>query len=265
VLHSFGRRPSPVAPMGVDTAPRLAAVARELDVPLGEGEALGHAYLDICPPSLQDPGSAAYVAGLTELPLRPVGWNPPTPFTPRRLTGRPWVLLTLGTSFGEAGVLRTALAGLSGLDVDVLVATGSVDAAELAGVEGPGVQVEPFVPQADLLRGGVDGVAPPALVVHHGGSGTTLGCAGAGVPQVLLPQGADQFFNADAVTTAGAGVTLRPDDVSGEAVAAAVTAVLGGTEPSAARALAAEVAALPAPDDVAARVGRSACPGQPAM
>ncbi|NMO89307.1 glycosyltransferase [Actinomycetospora sp. TBRC 11914] len=267
VLHSFGRRPSPVAPMSVTVPARLATVAAELAVPLAEGDALGHAYLDLCPPSLQEPDSVAHLAGLTELPLRPVAWNPPTPFAPRRLTGRPWVLLTLGTSFGEAGVLRTALDGLSALDVDVLVAAGSVDAGELAGLERRGVQVESFVPQADLLRGAVDGVAaPPALVVHHGGSGTTLACAGAGVPQVLLPQGADQFSNAQAVTTVGAGVQLRGDEVTGEAVTAAVTALLGGgRELAAARALAAEVAALPAPDEVAARVERWAVPGQPAI
>jgi UDP:flavonoid glycosyltransferase YjiC (YdhE family) len=267
VLHSFGRRPSPHSPMSMTTPASLAAVAADLGIGQSEGDPTGHAYLDICPPSLQDPGSAAYLAGMTSLPLRPVGWNPPTPFTPRRLTGRPWVLLTLGTSFGEAGVLRTALAGLRGLDVDVLVAAGSVDIGQLADLEGPGVQVESFVPQADLLRGEVGGVAgPPALVVHHGGSGTTLGCAAAGVPQVFLPQGADQFFNAQAVTTAGAGVQLLGAQVSGEAVTGAVTGLLAeGPERAAARALAAEVAALPAPADVAAEVGRWASAAQPLM
>ena len=226
----------------------------------------GHAYLDICPPSLQDPDSAAHLAGMTAVPLRPVGWNPPTPFTPRGLTGRPWVLLTLGTSFGVAGVLRTAVSGLAGLDVDVLVAAGSVEVGELADIEGPGVQVEPFVPQADLLAGAVDGIAPPALVVHHGGSGTTLGAAAAGLPQVFLPQGADQFANAAAVTTAGAGVRLVDDQVGSEAVAAAVGALLAdGPERAAARALAAEVAALPAPAVVAADVARWAFPAQPLM
>jgi UDP:flavonoid glycosyltransferase YjiC (YdhE family) len=145
--------------------------------------------------------------------------------------------------------------------VDVLVATGSVDVGELADLEGPGVQVESFVPQAELLRGEVDGVDAPALVVHHGGSGTTLGCAAAGVPQVLLPQGADQFFNARAVTTVGAGVQLLDDEVGGEAVAAAVTSLLPeGPERAAARALAAEVTALPAPAEVAADVERWAFP-----
>jgi UDP:flavonoid glycosyltransferase YjiC (YdhE family) len=261
VLHSFGRRPSPRSPMSMTTPASLAAVAADLGIAQSEGEVTGHAYLDICPPSLQDPGSAAYLAGMISLPLRPVGWNPPTPFAPRRLAGRPWVFLTLGTSFGEAGVLRTALAGLRGLDVDVLVATGSVDVGELADLEGPGVQVESFVPQAELLRGEVDGVDAPALVVHHGGSGTTLGCAAAGVPQVLLPQGADQFFNARAVTTVGAGVQLLDDEVGGEAVAAAVTSLLPeGPERAAARALAAEVTALPAPAEVAADVERWAFP-----
>lgn len=274
VLHSFGRRPSPSSPMSMSMPAHLAAVADELGVPLAEGDPTGHAYLDICPPALQEPGSTTYLEGMTEIPLRPVGWNPPTPFEPRHLTGRPWVLLTLGTSFGDADVLRTALTGLRELEVDVLVATGSVDPGELADLEGPGVQVESFVPQADLLRGEVDGVAaPPALVVHHGGSGTTLGCAGAGVPQVLLPQGADQFFNARAVTTAGAGVRLVGDEVTGEAVTVAVAALLAratehadrGSELASARSLAGEIAALPAPEEVAARVGRWAFPGQPAM
>jgi UDP:flavonoid glycosyltransferase YjiC (YdhE family) len=266
VLHSFGRRPSPRSPMSMSMPVHLAAVAAELGVPLAEGDSTGHAYLDICPPSLQEPESTAHLAGMTELPLRPVGWNPPTPFTPRHLTGRPWVLLTLGTAFGEADVLRTALTGLGGLDVDVLVATGSVEAGELADVETTGVQVEAFVPQADLLRGEVDGVAAPALVVHHGGSGTTLGCAGAGVPQLFLPQGADQFFNAQAVTTAGAGVQLTGEHVGAEAVKAAAAGLLtDGPERASSRALAAEVASLPSPAAVAAEVTRWAFPSQPAM
>lgn len=268
VLHSFGRRPTPHAPMGATTASRLAAVAAEIGLPLREGDPLGHAYLDICPPSLQDRESTLYLAGLTELPLRPVPWNPPTPFIPRHLTGRPWVLLTLGTAFGEADVLRTALRGLHGLDVDVLVATGSVGVEELADLETARVQIEAFVPQADLLRGEVAGVAgPPALVVHHGGSGTTLACAAAGVPQLLLPQGADQFFNAEAVATAGAGLPLVGPGADVEAVTAAAGRLLtvGGPERAAASALASEVAALPSPDAVAGDVERWASPAQPAM
>ena len=75
------------------------------------------------------------------------------------------------------------------------------------------VRVEPFVAQAELLAS----EHPPVLVVHHGGSGTTLGAAAAGIPQLFLPQGADQFFNAAAVTEVGAGATLASPDGVAEA------------------------------------------------
>ena len=57
------------------------------------------------------------------------------------------------------------------------------------------------------------------VVVHHGGSGTTLGALASGVPQVVLPQGADQFANADALDAAGVAVRLLPEEVNADAVA----------------------------------------------
>lgn len=260
VLHSFGRRPMPIAPFAVRAREPLARVAAEVGIDVTTGDPLAHAYLDVCPPSLQDAETADVLAGLTELPLRPTGWNPPAPdFTARRRAGTRWVLLTLGTAFGDAGVLRAAVEGLAAPDLDVLVATGSVDAGELADLDRDGVQVEPFVPQADLLRSD----DPPAVVVHHGGSGTTLACSGAGVPQVFLPQGADQFFNAAAVVRVGAGRQLLGPEATPPAVGTAVRELLDdGPERAAARALAAEVAAMPSPADVAARVADWA---QPAM
>lgn len=250
VLHGFGRRPGPEAPMYHRARGPLLALAAELGLEVGEGAALGHAYLDPCPPALQ---AAAHGDELAGLPLRPVPWNPPaaTPTLDRR-----WVYLTLGTAMGAPGVLRTAASALAGLGVDVLVAAGSVDLGELDGLATDRVRVEPFVAQADLL--GSD--HPPALVVHHGGSGTMLAAAAAGIPQLVVPQGADQFSNAAAITAVGAGATLEasPD---GPAVAAAAGALLA--EPAvrdAARALAAEIAAMPSPAAVAARVEQWAQP-----
>ncbi|WP_433801348.1 glycosyltransferase [Actinomycetospora sp. CA-084318] len=259
VLHSFGRRPLPIAPFAVRAREPLARVAAEVGIVVPAGEPLGHAYLDVCPPSMQDAETADVLAGLTELPLRPTGWNPPTPFTARRRPGTRWVLLTLGTAFGDAGVLRAAVEGLAAADLDVLVATGSVDAGELADLDRDGVQVEPFVPQAELLRSD----DPPAAVIHHGGSGTTLASAAAGVPQLFLPQGADQFFNAAAVVRVGAGRQLLGPEATAPAVGKALRDLLDeGPERAGARALAAEIAAIPGPADVAARVADWA---QPAM
>jgi UDP:flavonoid glycosyltransferase YjiC (YdhE family) len=94
------------------------------------------------------------------------------------------------------------------------------------------------------------------VVVHHGGSGTTLGALTVGAPQLLLPQGADQFANADAVTAAGAGLRLLPGELSAEAIADHVRKLLSrqGNHRDAARLIAGEIARMPSPDEVARRL-----------
>jgi hypothetical protein len=125
--------------------------------------------------------------------------------------GRPLVYLTLGTAFGTPELLTTAIEGLALVGARVVVAAGRVPPEEL-GTLPDGVTVLPWVDQAELLRR-VD------LVVHHGGSGTTLGALAAGVPQLVMPQGADQFANADALYAAGAALRLLPPEVGVAAVA----------------------------------------------
>ena len=66
------------------------------------------------------------------------------------------------------------------------------------------VHVEQWVPQADVL-------AHAALVVCHGGSGTTLGALAAGRPLVVVPLFADQPFNAARAGIVGAGVAALDD------------------------------------------------------
>ncbi|WP_433785433.1 glycosyltransferase [Actinomycetospora sp. CA-101289] len=252
VLHGVGRRPPLQAPMYHRARGSVLALATELGLDLVEGAPLGHASLDPCPPSLQAPPEGDELA---ELPLRPTAWNPPVPGSSPPASGRPWAYLTLGTAMGTSGVLRTAAAALAGLDLDVLVAAGSIAIGELDGLATDRVRVEPFVAQADVLASD----HPPVLVVHHGGSGTTLGAAAAGIPQLFLPQGADQFFNAAAVSAIGAGATVAsPDGVA----AAAGPLIAEGPARAAARALASEIAAMPSPSDVAAAVGAW---GQPEM
>jgi UDP:flavonoid glycosyltransferase YjiC (YdhE family) len=92
------------------------------------------------------------------------------------------------------------------------------------------------------------------LVVHHGGSGTTLGALAAGTPQLVLPQGADQFANAEALCRRG--VALRLDEVSADAVTEQATRLLqydSGFR-DAAYTLAGEVAGMPSPEEVAHRL-----------
>ena len=73
-----------------------------------------------------------------------------------------------------------------------------------------------------------------------------------GLPQVILPQGADNFRNAAMIERSGAGVAISPESVNPESVRAAVLELLERTNyVAAANALAVELAAMPSPQVVA--------------
>jgi UDP:flavonoid glycosyltransferase YjiC (YdhE family) len=75
---------------------------------------------------------------------------------------------------------------------------------------------------------------------------------------VLVPQAADQFENAAQCAELGAGLVLMPGEVSPSAVHDAVATLLAEPAHRArARALAEEIAAMPHPREVAARLAAS--------
>lgn len=229
--HGFGR----MFPEGIG-----------LELPTRNAEVVGRPHLDIWPPSLQDTN---FLATERRIELRPVAFSTPAPLPERvsRRTFRPLIYLTLGTAFGTPELLRTAIAGLAALDTEVVVAAGRVPLEQLGGIPDH-VSVHQWVSQAELLPL-VD------LVVHHGGSGTTLGALAAGVPQLLLPQGADQFANADTLAAAGVAVRLLPGEVDPSAIAEQAHRLLprrGQVEQrDAARLIAEEIAGMPSPAAVA--------------
>ena len=243
IWHGFGRL---TARLGTMLHDNLAArlVARGRPVPAERIAAVP--VIDICPPSLADPEFAGVAP---TVPLRPTAVRVPgEPAAPTFPAGRPLVYLTLGTAFGSTDALRAAIDGLGGLELDVLVATGPmVDPETLVGVPA-NVRVEAWVPQAAVLE-----IAD--AIVHHGGSGTTLGAAAAGLPQLFLPQGADQFFNAAMICDAGAGRQLAPADATPDRVRDELAALLGDEDVRArCRSLAQEIAAMPAPEGVVDRL-----------
>ncbi|MET9261181.1 glycosyltransferase [Amycolatopsis sp. NPDC004079] len=247
MAHGFGR----VSAGGLveHIAERIGEFAAELGLAGDSRLFWGHPFVDICPPSVQAP---EFVAGARRVPLRPVGWSEPGEL-PSGIEGRdrsrPLVYLTLGTTgASQAHLLTAALRGLAALDVDVLVATGPSVDVEALGEVPSNVRLEAWVPQSELLPH-VD------LVAHHGGSGTTLGAFAAGVPQLVLPQGADQFTNADAVVEAGAGAKLLGDELTTDAVRETAGRLLSdSTVADVVRALAAEVAGMPSPEEVVAQL-----------
>jgi hypothetical protein len=102
------------------------------------------------------------------------------------------------------------------------------------------VHVERFVAQSVVLPL-ID------IIVHHGGTASTLEV---GPPQLLLPQGADQSFNAEILTAAGAARALNDAHEPG-AIGEAVQELLGDPpERQVGTRLRDEIAAMPSPAEV---------------
>ena len=116
----------------------------------------------------------------------------------------PLILATLGTVYNRRGLLPVLLDAVAGQPYQVIVATGSTVSPEDLPEPASNVTVVPWVPFAQLI-GRCD------LVVHHGGTNTTLLAAREGVPSVVVPLGADQFTNAEITGRAGVSyVVLEP-------------------------------------------------------
>jgi len=160
-------------------------------------------------------------------------------------SSEPLVYVTLGTVFSNNDVLSTVIGALRELPVRVVVTVGPRGEPDALGTQPINVHVARYIPQTQLLE-------HCSLVVSHAGSGTFLAALGAGLPQLCLPQAADQFFNAAACAQAGAGIALTPDAFSTEAVSDAVGTLL--TEAAyrdAASRVSREIAAMPSPTEVA--------------
>jgi UDP:flavonoid glycosyltransferase YjiC (YdhE family) len=218
-----------------------------IDVPPAAG-VYAATTLTICPASL-DP-AAVELPGAQ--PLRPV----PVPLTePQALPvsfaepDRPLVYLTLGTfSNNDIDLFRLVLKALGNEPVNVLATIGrDNDPSALAPIP-DNARVKQFIPQAQLLP-------HCAAVVHHAGAGTMFGALAHGLPSVALPQSADNFTIANLLEKAGVAHTLMPAEVAGAAKRSGLRTVLDvAAYRQRACQLAGEIAAMPSPGDVAARL-----------
>jgi MGT family glycosyltransferase len=132
---------------------------------------------------------------------------------------RPLVLASLSTTFmDQAECLRRIVAALSALDVRAVVTLGGAVAPD----EVPGsdnVHVVDSAPHGQLLE-------EASLVISHGGHGTLIKAAVAGLPQLVLPHGRDQHDNGIRIAHRNAGLMLDRDAETG-AIATAVALLLG--------------------------------------
>ncbi|TCP53441.1 UDP-glucoronosyl/UDP-glucosyl transferase [Tamaricihabitans halophyticus] len=225
-------------PMIEEVSERIANLAQDLGV---SGIA---PHIDICPPSVQ---STNFKANYEIQPMQPVGWSFPDdelpPLVARR--ERPIIYVTFSSVFEhvEAQTLRDIAQGLAKLPVDVLMATGAVS-ADIPDLPN-NVYLAEWVPQSLV-------VPHTELLVHHGGPGAMLNAMAAGLPQLVLPD-ADgvEPGTSIAVEESGTGYILPQEEISAEAIYTNVVSLLeDSTVRSAVTSVAAEIAAMPTPDQV---------------
>ena len=225
---------------------RLGDLSREWEVPDLPATILDTPYLDNCPPALQADAVRAF---RNRRPLRPTSGEVLSgEHLPWDLNDLPYqrsVHLTLGTlSFGSTNVFQTALAGLRGLPLNVLVTAGPGSDPHRFGAQPANVRIADFAPHALLLP-------RCAGLVTQGGASTILAALCHGLPHLILPQGADQFANGATAVRAGVALVLPPSELNPAAVAHAATKLL---EDSAltrtARTIQAEIGTMPAAEEV---------------
>ncbi|MGW6022269.1 nucleotide disphospho-sugar-binding domain-containing protein [Streptomyces sp. NPDC055099] len=206
--------------------------------------------LDPCPPSLQLPGATAGT------PIRYVPYNGngrlPQWVGGRRAEDAPRrVAVSLGgrtLDMNGVPMLRRMLHVFGAQpDVEVIATVDERHREALGTLPGTVRLVDPA--PLNLFLHTCD------AVVHHGGAGTTMTSTAFGLPQLVVPQFADQFAHGDRIADAGAGITLDDADSQNdpETLRDAFTELL--THPGHAKAaqeLRREMSAMPSPSRVVA-------------
>jgi UDP:flavonoid glycosyltransferase YjiC (YdhE family) len=197
------------------------------------------ATVSIAPPSV--------LPGRTGWPMRPVPYGGEGRLSDSlrdRPSVRPRIAVTRSTVAGPGSnrLMSAVVAVARAVEAEfVLIRPDKrVDAAPLPA----NVGTAGWVPIPDLLT-------TCAGIVHHGGAGTSLAALHAGVPQLVVNGPGDRRHNAGVIAARGAGLALDERDITAAALTRLVTDA--GLAANAAE-VRAEIAAMPPPEDVAARL-----------
>jgi UDP:flavonoid glycosyltransferase YjiC (YdhE family) len=206
--------------------------------------------LDVTPPSLvrEAPEDAA---GLW--PMRCVPYDGGAVLPPWLIErpARPRIAVSFGTNAHQThgfSVAERMAQAAGGIDAEFVFTLTQTEVAELGAVPA-NVRVSAWLPLHALLR-------TCAAMIHHGGAATTLTALHAGLPQLIVPFGGrDQQANAAMVRDRGAALVASPEQIS----AAVVERLLGDQAlAQAAGEVRAEIAAMPSPAVIAARLAELA-------
>ncbi|HEX8346096.1 MAG TPA: glycosyltransferase [Actinoplanes sp.] len=187
----------------------------------------------VTPPSLRDAGAAGAIM------MRPVPYSGGGPIPDWLLTpgDRPRVLVSRSTLKGpnDGDPTRAVVAAAAQVDAEFVLVRPSTTGGLPANVR--------TVDRVPLNRA----LAHAAAFVHHSGAGSVLGGLAAGVPQLTTPGAGDRRYNAGLLARRGAGLAVEAKAIT----AADLTRLLTDDAlRTAAREVAAEIAAMPDPTAV---------------
>ncbi len=207
-----------------------------------EPRVTGDLYLDACPPPFQ-----LGLRGVDHVvPVRGVPFDGPPQARPAWLdrVERPTAYVTLGADpeFSRRELLRRLASAVAPLVATVVLTTGPHDPRSLGALPS-NVRARSYLPQSLVLPSA-------ALVVSQGGAGGLLGSLQHALPHLVVPAHEPRQQEVASVTAGiGTGLRLPADDVTPDAVAAAVTELLSDLRfELAASKVRAQVERLPGPE-----------------
>jgi UDP:flavonoid glycosyltransferase YjiC (YdhE family) len=215
----------------------------ERDVPLGPDYATH--VVDPCPDELlairMPNRQAARFVPYSRSAVAPSWLNEPV--------RRARVCITWGTTAGMfmgAEALKSPLLimdALHDMDVEVVALLGKVD-HELLGARGEHVRVVDWMPLSTLL--------PTCdVLINQGGAGTVLAAVAYGVPQFVIPTISHQPLIAELLRASGAGTSMKPEELTADAIADVVSELLTATSyRDVARSMSERNAARPSPAEI---------------
>ena len=124
---------------------------------------------------------------------------------------RPLIAIAQSTTYGTFSRWLPDICDAINQMGAVGILAADAKAAEPLGPLPPNIHIVPWLPYDHLLP-------HVTAVIHHGGTGTTHRAICHGVPQLILPQVADQFIHAMAVNQHGNGKMLLPWHLSKDAI-----------------------------------------------
>jgi len=148
----------------------------------------------------------------------------PTAAQPSWDDSRPWIFITLGTSFGNDPNFFV-------LASQAAVAMGCLPILALAGQFLPEQEnaLRTMLPAESVIEQALDfSTTLPKMTaaIHHGGAGVTHALVTHAVPQIIVPHAADQFHQAQGIMRSGVGYHMAAPAVTVEMLTEALAQLL---------------------------------------